>query len=766
VNGFIEHDKSSINTKWNFKGNLVSFALVILGLVIIFSYGVGNVAAAGNTTGDNVYVDTHGNDSWDGLSSTHSGLTGPKLTIQNATGTVNSGGTVNIAKGYYTGAKDNNITIDKNMNINGQSRTDTIVSGSGTNWIFYIPTGVNVTISNLSLINGTKGTAKLTDSDVSGGAIYNNGVLNVYNSTFNGNGVIGRENSRGGAIFNIGSLNVTNCIFTNNTVIGVEGSTGGGAIFNSGNMTINYSNFIKNTVGSVESNNPIPIQPTYGGAILNSGGTVTITHSNFEENNLPYFGDRGGAIFNYGFMSILNSSFIRNNAYIGGAIDNDYGTLNVSCSSFTDNIALYEGNGAAINNYGTLNITKSVFTGNQAGDGTIYSNNILNVTSCTFINNKGIGTSCGGAIESVKGSSTVSNSSFTNNSANEGGAIHNGGYYYSSAILNIYNDIFTGNKGHYGGAIENLGTLTVEKSTFTDNTVTRIGGAIYNSGTLTVKSSTFINNNATVDAGAIYNGGTANIHFNRIIGNNARFGKNIFNDGIKTDATLNWWGSNAGPLSTVYNASGTLNVTPWLVLTVSAKPNSITTNNHTTITADLLHDNKGIYHNPANGCVNNGIQLTFTSKYGTLTSPASTVNGCATSTFKCGSNAGTGAIYTKLDNQTIKTLVTIKDPNPLKLSSTTPLNNAQKVSLTSPITIKFTEDIVMGANYSKIYVKNITTGKIVTITKTISGNTLTIKQTSSRLKNDTYLVYIPSVAVKDSTGNNLVTTYTFKFKTG
>ena len=73
MNGFIEHDKSSITEKLNFgKGNLMSFALVFIGLVVVFSYGMGNVAAANNTTGDNIYVDTHGNDSWDGLSATHS----------------------------------------------------------------------------------------------------------------------------------------------------------------------------------------------------------------------------------------------------------------------------------------------------------------------------------------------------------------------------------------------------------------------------------------------------------------------------------------------------------------------------------------------------------------------------------------------------------------------------------------------------------------------------------------------------------------------
>ena len=90
-----------------------------------------------------------------------------------------------------------------------------------------------------------------------------------------------------------------------------------------------------------------------------------------------------------------------------------------------------------------------------------------------------------------------------------------------------------------------------------------------------------------------------------------------------------------------------------------------------------------------------------------------------------------------------------------KVISTSPTNNAQKVSLTSPITIKFCENILAGVNYSKIYVKNLNTGKVVGITKTISGNTLTIKQSLSRLANDTYEVVIPYAAVKDSNGNNL-----------
>jgi methionine-rich copper-binding protein CopC len=100
-----------------------------------------------------------------------------------------------------------------------------------------------------------------------------------------------------------------------------------------------------------------------------------------------------------------------------------------------------------------------------------------------------------------------------------------------------------------------------------------------------------------------------------------------------------------------------------------------------------------------------------------------------------------------------------------KVTSTTPTNNAQKVSLNSPLTIKFCENILAGANYSKIYVKNLNTGNVVKITKNISGNTLTIKQSLTRLVNDTYEVVIPYAAVKDINGNNLQANYIFKFKT-
>jgi methionine-rich copper-binding protein CopC len=107
-----------------------------------------------------------------------------------------------------------------------------------------------------------------------------------------------------------------------------------------------------------------------------------------------------------------------------------------------------------------------------------------------------------------------------------------------------------------------------------------------------------------------------------------------------------------------------------------------------------------------------------------------------------------------------------KDTTPPVISKTSPTNNATGVSLNTPITITFSENIISGSKFSGIYIKNLDTGKIVSLTsKTISGKTLTIKMTSSRISKNNYLVYLPAGAVKDAAGNLLKATYSFKFKT-
>ncbi len=458
-----------------------------------------------------------------------------------------------------------------------------------------------------------------------------------------------------------------------------------------------------------------------GGAI-NNKGTLTVSNCNFENNSAT---NNGGAITNTGSLTVKKSIFTGNNGYTnGGAAIYNAGKTNVIGSNFVTN-----GHGGAIENTGNLDVTGGNFISNSikiGGDGAaIYNTGVGNVVS----------------------------SNFTGNTMDAGGAIYNHG------ILSIISSNFKSNTGYFdGGAIDNNGNLNVKDSNFTNNFAS-FGGAIYNeaAGILTITGSTFKNNSALNDGGAIYNSGSANVNFNRIVGNTANIGRAVYLNSGTVDATDNWWGSNANPKSNVY---GNVKVTPWLVLTVSPSPTTIATYAHSTITVDLLHDNQGneIYDNQPDG-----IPVSFSTTLGSIGSSSSTLYGFAESTLAGGPTAGIATVSAKMDNQIVKTLVKVVDTTPPKVVSTTPTNGATGFSKTANITIKFSENIKSSINWSKIVVID-KYGQSVHITPTISVNTIFI-QTNPRAGNSWYTVTIPASAVKDYSGNNLLKSYTFKFKT-
>ena len=602
-----------------------------------------------------------------------------------------------------------------------------------------------------------------------GGAIGNEKNLTIKNSTFTGNKVISTGNTAmGGAVFNIGNLTVTNCKFglnalTGNTANGKNNASAAGAILNSGNLTINGSEFNYNAA-------------YFGGAVYN-GGNLTVTGSNFTGNTAM-----GGAIFNTGNSTITSSNFTGNAANsakghsIGGAISNS-GVLTVNNSKFNGNTAT---NGGAICNDGNATVINSTFTGNKVTSsditvenygGAIYNEGKLSVIGSTFTGNRAVSTNAmnlaygGGAIFNFK-EATVKTSKFSGNLADFGGALSNIGK------LSVSGSTFTGNRAvstilsytFDGGAISNNGNLTVTGSTFTGN-VGDLGGAISNWGNSTVLGSTLTSNNATSDGGAVYNEGKLTVNFCRIIGNLIKVPTYISSTGHaledinnykgSVNVKYNWWGSNSGPSKgRVVGAT----VSPWLLLTLNASPTTIKARGTSTITADLLHDSSGGYHSYSGGHAPDGIPVSFTTKFGAISSKAYTVNGAAKSTLKAGSTGGIVNVAAKMDSQTVQI--------PLKVTSTYPKNGALGCSRTATIYLKFSQNIKASTYWSKIYVKNLKTGKTVAISKWISGNTLYINTSSRRYAYYWYQVYIPAAAVKDYANRNLATGYTFKFKTG
>jgi len=303
--------------------------------------------------------------------------------------------------------------------------------------------------------------------------------------------------------------------------------------------------------------------------------------------------------------------------------------------------------GGAIVNYGTLIINNCTFYNNTATEGGAicnYFDSNLTVNNSKFTDN--IGKNDSGAIVSV-GTLTVTNSTFTGNSAPIGGAIT------TNTILIVTNSAFYNNTAQYGGAILEYGNLTVTNSTFMGNTATINGGAIGHYG---------------VDS-------TVVLHFNRIVANSPNTSQ-IHSEYIVMDATLNWWGSNLDP--SVYVSKGTsgiVNVTSWLVLNITADPTSILNGVNSTVTVDLLHDNTGTYHDPVNGHVPDGIPVTFTSTNGNLSTTSTTlINGQATILLTA-NRAGASNINATVDNQTVTQLLTVNPASYLYLNTTSSKSN-------------------------------------------------------------------------------------------
>ncbi|MCE7698086.1 MAG: right-handed parallel beta-helix repeat-containing protein, partial [Methanobacterium paludis] len=694
------------------------------------------------------------------------------------------------------------IIIDKNMNIIGESQSGTIINGQQTgNSIFTIASGVTVTITNLTLTNATTidggainndhGTLTVRNitftnntANEYGGAIFNNvGNLTVENSTFTGNTAL-----NGGAIYNEGILDIDSSNFSGNTATASGTGTGGGAIYNDGAiLNINKSEF----TGNAATGNA-------GGAIYSySGTTITVSNSKFTENTSKA---GGGAIRNNGSgttLTVSNSKFTRNHAEYGGAICNS-GIANITNSNFTDNNVTNAG-GAICNDQGTLNVNNSTFTNNKAQEkgGVLYNyltgNSNNTIRNSTFTGNTA--TNYGGVIYNIDSSLIVNNSTFTDNNADdEGGVI----YDLSGGSLTVENSTFIGNTANYGGAISAGGGLTVENSTFTNNTANGYGGAISAGGSSTVENSTFTNNTANGYGGAIFNAGSLTVenctfigniayeggaisNWNRLMVGNSTFTGNIATDGFGgainnwamtsvsfcrivnngsfdmlnnngiLDARYNWWGSNDNPSKHV---SSGVDVSPWLILTVTVDNSPILVGGKSTVTADLQHDSDGTYHNPANeGHVPDGTPITFNlpnTSLGSLNTISTTLtNGTATTKFTA-ANSGNENVTATIDNQLESTLIIINKLNTTITVGNITIQDGQRTNINA--TLKDEKgNPLKGQDVT--FIVNGTTQKETTN----SAGIATFKYTPSSAGNYTVTAnYNGSVNYLDCVGNGLL----------
>ncbi|MEO8609430.1 MAG: choice-of-anchor Q domain-containing protein [Chloroflexota bacterium] len=213
---------------------------------------------------------------------------------------------------------------------------------------------------------------------------------------------------------------------------------------------------------------------TCGGGAFNEG-TLTIVNSTFTLNKAI----RGGGIYNNvgGSLTIIDSTFSYNAAINatsqqGGAVYTTTGTVTITDSVFMGNVT--DGTGGAIFSYlSTVNISGSTFYGNMSAfnGGAIAGS--VNINRSTFSNNTANINWYGGAVYLFRENGTVSNSTFSGNSAGGGGAIYFGALGGDSYSLTVNGSTFSGNSAPTyggGGILDNTVPVNVRNSIIVNST--------------------------------------------------------------------------------------------------------------------------------------------------------------------------------------------------------------------------------------------------------------------------------------------------------
>ncbi len=230
----------------------------------------------------------------------------------------------------------------------------------------------------------------------------------------------------------------------------------------------------------------------------------------------------GGAVHMTGQILSINHAVFKGNAsdtFDGGAIHMAGGSgtqLSISDSSLSHNKSL-SGAGAVNSNADEAHITRSHFVSNNARNvGAVYARN-LTLSDSLFKGN--MASRATGALY-LRLSGTVSNTQFTDNTAGQGGAGAMYAYIYDNN-LHVDNSTFASNSATTsGGALRvdrsstGIGMATLTNSTFYDNTADE-GGAIWAEGQMAIQSITAVDNQADTAGGFIYfDGGSANLTLN------------------------------------------------------------------------------------------------------------------------------------------------------------------------------------------------------------------------------------------------------------
>ncbi len=357
----------------------------------------------------------------------------------------------------------------------------------------------------------------------------------------------------------------------------------------------------------------------------------------------------------------------------GGGLDWDAsgtGTLVINNCIITDNICL-DGEGGGL----TLTNGSTGGTGSATITNTTISNNRAERT--TQSSSIGGGIFVGTKTAVFFSDCTISGNTVSGTPPNGGG----GGLYIFGPVSQGGQSSFTnctisGNStAGDGGGIFSSQPLTITGCTFSNNQSGRNGGALWvnhTNATTTVTKTKFLSNTASTSGGAVYHGTTTtsnllNISFSRFSGNTAPTNSGLSVDAGSATAENNWWGCNEGPGNANCNRAGvtgggTLDFTPWIVLTHTAASNSICANSNTLLTASFLTNSSGSNLAPSNLDAFTGATVTFnnlTPAGATVSSVITVSNGVATAQYNPNNNSGSGGANAVFDNASVNRAITV-----------------------------------------------------------------------------------------------------------
>mgnify|MGYP002521675860 CR=1 FL=1 len=392
-------------------------------------------------------------------------------------------GMINLQSNYIRAEGESDIVINKNFNIFGNDAYT--IDAKNLGGIFKINSGCSVLLNNVILTNG---------NGINGGAIYNEGTVNIMSSTLTDN-----KATLGGAVYNTGITAISGSTLTGNT------ADKGGAVYSTGTLVVDGTDFNENVA-------------TYRGGAVYNEGNFEATDSTFDGNDITFRSandDNGGAaIYNNGGTTNLDNVKVINNikdiVYRAGNAGDFINAAIVSTSrlyiinSYIANNSGSWGGGVYVTGNETFTVTNTVFEGNVATFGAaIYDEGTsIIVENCNFTDNRCEGVGSPGTANTQAAAILVMGST-------------------SSAIIS--NSRFNRNIAKVGGAvsISRAGDVLIDDCEFVENTGYSEGGAIYNyaadGATVTVKDSTFVDNDAPFGS-AISNDADLELSGNTITG--------------------------------------------------------------------------------------------------------------------------------------------------------------------------------------------------------------------------------------------------------